>query len=85
MLFLIFIIILGTVTQIFAVKLSSGLDIFATINTKIFVGVLFIFVISVYGILFRFLGIDLLRLKKQNSTYWLEIDKVKQSTLRKQY
>lgn len=83
--FLIFIIILGTVTQIFAVKLSSGLDIFATINTKIFVGILFIFVISVYGILFRFLGIDLLRLKKQNSTYWLEIDKVKQSTLRKQY
>ena len=83
--FLIFIIILGTVTQIFAVKLSSGLDIFATINTKIFVGVLFIFVISVYGILFRFLGIDLLRLKKQNSTYWLEIDKVYQSTLRKQY
>ena len=83
--FLIFIIILGTVTQKFAVKLSSGLDIFATINTKIFVGVLFIFVISVYGILFRFLGIDLLRLKKQNSTYWLEIDKVKQSTLRKQY
>ena len=83
--FLIFIIILAAVTQIFAVKLSKGLDIFATINTKIFVGMLFVFVISIYGILFRFLRIDLLRLKKQNSTYWLEIDKVKQSTVRKQF
>ena len=83
--FLIFIIILAAVTQIFAVKLSRGLDIFAIINTKIFVGILFVLVVSTYGILFRFLGIDLLRLKKQNSTYWLEIDKVKQSTLRKQF
>ena len=77
--------ILAAVTQIFAVKLSRGLDIFAIINTKIFVGILFVLVVSTYGILFRFLRIDLLRLKKQNSTYWLEIDKVKQSTLRKQF
>ena len=53
--FLIFIIILAAVTQIFAVKLSRGLDIFATINTKIFVGMLFIFVISDNGILYKFL------------------------------
>ena len=33
---------------------------------------LFIFVISIYGILFKILRIDLLRLKKQSNSYWLE-------------
>ena len=42
--FLIFVILL---TQIFAIKLSKGLDIFAIINTKIFLGILFVFVISI--------------------------------------
>ena len=74
-----------TVTQIFAVKLSKGLDIFAIINTKIFLGILFIFVVSVYGILFKILRIDPLRFKKQSSSYWLDLDDVKQSTVLKQY
>ena len=72
------------ITQIFAVKLSKGLDIFATINTKIFLAILFVFVISLYGIFFRILRVDLLRLKKQNTSYWLESDK-KNQTVVKQY
>ena len=62
------------ITQVFAKKISKGLDIFAIINTKIFLGILYVFVIAIYGILFRFLRIDLLRLKKQNNSYWLEIE-----------
>ena len=83
--FAIFVIITITVTQIFAFKLSKALDIFAIINTKIFLGILFIFVISLYGIFFKVLRIDLLRLKKQSSSYWLDIDEIKQSTIFKQY
>ena len=70
----IFIAVTICITQIFSVKLSKGLDIFAIINTKIFLGTLFVFVIALYGILFRFLRIDLLRLKKQDDSYWLEIE-----------
>jgi len=82
---IIFVAITLIITQIFAVKLSKGLDIFAIINTKIFLGILFVFVISLYGIFFRILRIDLLRLKKQNASYWLEIDKKNQSAMVKQY
>ena len=81
----IFAVVTLIITQIFAVKLSKGLDIFAIINTKIFLGILFIFVISLYGIFFRILRIDLLRLKKQNTSYWLENDITNQSTEAKQY
>ena len=81
--FAIFIGIILTVTQIFTKKLSKGLDIFAVINTKIFLGILFIFVIGVYGILLRALRIDLLRLKKQSQSYWIETDM--SDDLRKQY
>ena len=84
-LFGVFLGITIAVTQIFSVKLSKGLDIFAIINTKIFLGILFVFVISLYGIFFNVLRIDLLRLKKQGTSYWLEIDKIKHSTLVKQY
>jgi hypothetical protein len=84
-LFGIFLAITITITQIFSVKLSKGLDIFAVINTKIFLGILFVFVISLYGILFKVLRIDLLRLKKQPSSYWLDLDNIKQSTNFKQY
>ncbi len=72
--FLIFIATLLTLTQIFTKKLSKGLDIFAAFNTKIFVGALFVLLISIYGILFRLLRIDMLRLKKQSKSYWLEIE-----------
>ena len=81
----IFVAITITITQIFSVKLSKGLDIFAIINTKVFLGILFIFVISLYGIFFKILRIDLLRLKKQSSSYWLDLDDIKQSTVFKQY
>ena len=40
-------------------------------------GILFIFVISLYGIFFKVLHIDLLRLKKQSTSYWLDIDEDK--------
>jgi len=72
--FLIFVSILFTITQIFAKRISKGLDVFAIINTKIFLSLLYIFVISIYGILFKLLRIDLLRLKKQNNSYWLDVD-----------
>ena len=81
----IFVAITISITQIFALKLSKALDIFAIINTKIFLGILFICVVSLYGIFFKVLRIDLFRLKKQGTSYWLEIDKIKQSTSVKQY
>ena len=84
-LLIIFITIILTITQIFANKISKGLDLFAVINTKIFLGILFGTVISIYGILFRFLQIDLLRLKKQDYTYWLDVEQTKPHRIRKQY
>ena len=83
--FAMFVAITISITQIFTLKLSKALDIFAIINTKIFLGILFICVVSFYGIFFRVLRIDLFRLKKQGTSYWLEIDKIKQSTSVKQY
>jgi len=82
---IIFVAIVLSVTQMFAKKLSKGLDIFAVINTKIFLGILFGTVISIYGILFRLLRIDLLRLKKQDGTYWLDVEQTKPHRIRKQY
>ena len=38
--FAIFVGIIFTMTQIFAIKLSRGLEIFAVINTKIFLGIM---------------------------------------------
>ena len=76
--------ILG-ITQIFSYKVSKGLDYFAIFNTKIFLGILFIFMISIYGILFKLLRIDLLRLKKQKESYWLNVNDTKSGNLRKQY
>jgi hypothetical protein len=82
---LIFIVSVLITTQIFAVKISKGLDVFAEINTKIFLSILFVGVISIYGVLFRLLRIDLLRLKKQSNSYWLEIEQTKPDRIRKQY
>jgi hypothetical protein len=83
--FVIFVAITIAITQIFAFKLSKALDIFAMINTKIFLGIFFVFVVSLYGMFFKVLRIDLLRLKKQSTSYWLDTDKIKQSTIFKQY
>ena len=41
--------------------------------------------ISVYGILFKILKIDLLRLKKQKDTYWLDMEELKSTRIFKQY
>jgi hypothetical protein len=73
------------VTQIFAHKLSNVLDIFARFNTKFFLGILFIFVISLYGILFRILRIDLLRLKTHEQSYWLKLEHLEGYRIYKQY
>jgi hypothetical protein len=80
-----FIVSILIITQIFAIKISKGLDIFAVINTKIFLGILFVTVISIYGVLFKILKIDLLRLKKQTNSYWLDIEQTKPHRIRKQY
>ena len=80
-----FVAIIIIVTQIFAVKLSKLLNIFAIYNTKIFLGILFVIIISLYGILFRVLRIDLLRLQKQQETYWLDIEQLKVYRIFKQY
>ncbi len=82
---IIFVVSILITTQIFAVKISKGLDIFAVINTKIFLSILFVGVISIYGILFKILRIDLLRLKNQNDSYWLDIEQTKPNRIRKQY
>jgi len=84
-LFVVFIVSVLFLTQIFVKKISSLLDIFATINTKILLGILFGIVISLYGILFRFLRIDLLRLTPQNESYWIKIEDTEHSTPIKQY
>ncbi len=84
-LLVIFSAIVLTVTQIFTNKISKVLDIFAIINTKIFLGILFSTIIFIYGILFRLLRIDLLRLKKQRDSYWLDVEQTKSDRIRKQY
>ena len=82
---LIFSLSVFTITQIFAYKVSKVLDKFAIFNTKIFLGVLFIFVISIYGILFKVLKIDLLRLRTKEQSHWLDIEDTKPERIRKQY
>ena len=79
-----FVISVASLTQIFALRISKALDIFAVINTRIFLSILFIFVISIYGILLRIMRVDLLRLKSQKDSYWLEMDSGS-NELRKQY
>ena len=83
--FLLFIAVVLTTTQIFANKISKGLNIVAIINTKIFLGILFVSVISIYGVIFKILRIDLLRVKKQQNSYWLEMDETNYHRIWKQY
>ena len=82
---LLFILAIVITSQIFAIKLSKALDVFAIINTKIFLGILFIFVVSIYGIVFRLLKIDLLQFKTQKETYWLNTKDFKSRKILKQY
>jgi len=83
--FVIFVAVVFPLMQFMSIKVSSALDTFAIYNTKFFLGMLFVFVISLYGILFRVLRIDLLRTKKQNGTYWLEMEQLKPERLLKEY
>jgi len=83
--FAIFIVIVFPLMQFLSVKVSTALDVFAIYNTKFFLGILFVFVISLYGILFRVLRIDLLRTKKQNGSYWHEMEQLKPSRTLKEY
>ena len=83
--FIIFVVIVFPLMQILALKVSKALDIFALYNTKFFLGILFVTVITVYGFLFKLLRIDLLRLKKQNATYWLPMERLKPSRIFEQY
>jgi len=73
------------VTQIFAIKLSKILDIFAIFNTKVFLGIIYVTVISLYGIFFKIIKIDVLRLQKQDDTYWLELEQLNETRSLKQY
>ncbi len=82
---IIFVAIVFPLMQFMSVKVSGALDIFAIYNTKFFLGILFVLVISLYGIFFRVLRIDLLRTKKQNDTYWLEMEQLDKSRLLKEY
>jgi len=83
--FAIFIAIVFPLMQFMSIKVSSALDTFAIYNTKFFLGLLFVFVISLYGIFFRVLRIDLLRTKKHNGSYWLDMEQLKQSRILRQY
>jgi hypothetical protein len=83
--FVIFVSVIIITTQIFARKLVKVLDAFAVLNTKIFLGILFVTVISAYGIFFKIVKVDLLRLKKQGDTYWLNVEQTKPYRIRKQY
>ncbi len=83
-LFVIFVAIVFPLMQVLSKKVSSVLDVFAIYNTKFFLGILFVFVISLYGIFFRILRIDLLRTKQKDS-YWLEMEQLKPSRLLKEY
>ena len=83
--FLIFTVSVFSLMQILSIKVSKALDVFAIFNTKLFLGILFIFVISLYGIFFKILRIDLLRTKSQEKSYWLEMEDEVTSKILKQY
>ena len=83
--FAIFVISVLIITQIFSVKLSKGLDVFAIFNTKVFLGLFFLSLVSIYGITFRFLKVDLLRIRKQPNSYWLKMQHLEEHRIFKQY
>ena len=80
----IFIAAIFPLMQILSIKVSKALDKFAITNTKIFLGIMFVSIISLYGIFFKILRIDLLRLKS-STTYWLEMEQLDETRLLKQY
>ena len=83
--FVIFVSVIIIITQIFARKLVKVLDAFAIINTKIFLGILFVTVVSAYGIFFEIVQEHLLRVNRQKDTYWLNVEHLDNSNLLKKY
>lgn len=83
--FVIFVIFVFSLMQLLALRISKVLDVFAIYNTKFFLGLLFVTVITVYGLIFKLLQIDLMRLKKHKGTYWLQTEKSQSSRIFKEY
>ena len=83
--FVIFVVSVFGVFQLLALKVSKVLDIFSNYTTKFFLGALFVSLISIYGIFFKVLRIDLLRLRKQKDTYWIEFEESQVNSDFKQY
>jgi len=83
--FIIFVVSVFGVFQLLALKVSKVLDVFSIYTTKFFLGALFVSLISIYGIFFKVLRIDLLRLRKQKDTYWLEVEESQANLDFKQY
>ena len=81
----VFIVTVFIVFQILARTVSKVLDVFAIYNTKVLLGLLFLCVISIYGIFFKILKFDLMRLQNQDDTYWLEFEKPRLNSSFKQY
>ena len=71
--------------QFLAVKVSKVLDIFSIYSTKFFLGIIYVSVFSVYGIIFKFLKVDLLRLDNNKETFWLDVEEINDSDIKKQY
>lgn len=71
-------------TQAFASRVSRGLDIVAIVNTVAFLGLLFVTLISLYGLLFRALRVDLLRARggADRGTHWLRLHDGAHETVR---
>ena len=72
--------------------ITTGMGVFSFEALGIFAAIVIIItqifavkLVSLYGIFFKILRVDLLRLKKQSSSYWLDIDDIKQSRDIKQY
>ena len=82
---IIFTVIVFPLMQFLALKVSKALDVFAIYNTKFFLGILFVFVVSIYGLLFKLLRIDLMRLKEKKNSYWLPIEKGNSLRIFKEY
>ena len=59
-------------TQLLASRVERALDAVAVVNTAVFLGLLFATLISLYGLLFRALRVDLLRTARRDS-YWLPL------------
>jgi len=82
--FVSFVVIVFVITQLLSIKIGWALDAFALFNTRLFLGIVFVFMISIYGVIFKILKIDLLRLRTKSDSYWLEMEELDQSRILKQ-